>query len=103
MIAKAVPSMDGFKEMIEIEKQFGAIKLGHDTEKSPLELNKTRATPYWTRFDSDRDDFSGIDHGKPSLWSHLAQSCLNETPKKFRHFLELIDKATVEKYSIIEM
>lgn len=100
--SKAYPCMDAFKEMIEIERQFGAIHLGHEPEAS----SKLEAKPQ-RKANSIQPKLAEIeievDEDKPSLWTHLATSCLNETPKKFRHFLELIGKATIEKYSILEM
>jgi len=77
--------MDAFKEMIEIEKKFGAIPLGvpkpkyHNVQRN-LNPNESK-----------------------SLWGNLAESCLYKSPAKFKEFLEIINRATIEKDSIIEL
>lgn len=71
--SEAYASMDAFKEMMEIEQKFGAIKLGIEEPHIPQKVT----------FEDDEE--------KPSLWSHLAQSTLFNTNTKFKQFLSIID------------
>lgn len=78
--------MDAFKEMLEIEEEFGAIPLGNEKPK------KQENTVSHHQEIENR-----------SLWYHLANATLNNTNTKFKMFLNLIDQATLEKDTLAQM
>jgi hypothetical protein len=110
MKTKQFTSMDRFKEMIQIEKEFGPVNLGHDPDDPTVKPRTTTSTNIRRHRpnrspeeSSSSQELSDDNLDKPSLWSHLAVACLNETPGKFKTFIGMIEKSTIEKYSVLEM
>jgi len=75
--------MDDFKEMIELEKKFGPISLGYQTDAQPSEQRVS------------------INGGELSLWTHIT-SRFKATKRKWNEFLNIIDLAQIEKETLHE-
>lgn len=78
-------SMDDFKEMIAIEKEFGQIPLGEDLEAQ--ELIKKNLKPKVNIYGVEKET-------KQSLWTILAKQ-IDNTPAKFTRFIKLIQRASL--------
>ena len=91
--------------MIEIERQFGPINLGHDEYEATQTLGKVvvKKPQFKGEGEDEEQDTQEQEKNPRSLLTLITHACLNETPKKFKNFLDLIDKATIEKFSIIQL
>ena len=73
-------SMDKFKEMIEIEREFGSVQMG-----DPVPIKETLK----------ESDFLTEEEKHKSLWLLVANK-LKSTSKEFRKFKEIIKNVVIE-------